>query len=121
MGQTRRYDDFRHWKIFTSRRKLGIMMETRENKLGATVLEKLYQRLLEQVVPALEMIQNQQNRLHSQQEANAQALQSFRAEILTRFVEYHAELASVRAEVEGALQAVGLSLDRQGSKRSTIQ
>lgn len=84
------------------------------------VLEKIYQLLLREIVPALEMIQRNQARMQAQQESTTEAMQRFRVEMLTRFVEYSAELAVMRVQVEDAMAMLGLRPDRKSSTGSTV-
>ena len=83
-------------------------------------LEKIYELLLRQIVRALEVIQRNQAQMQAQQASNAEALQRFRLEMLTRFVEYAAELAVMRVQVEDAMSMPGLRKEKKGSAGSTI-
>lgn len=78
-------------------------------------LEKIYELLLRQIVPALEVIQRNQAQMQAQQASNAEALQRFRLEMLTRFVEYAAELAVMRVQVEDAMSMPGLRKEKKAA------
>lgn len=86
----------------------------------AQLLEHLHSLLQKAIVPALETIHRNQAQTQAAQESNAAALLEFRTEILKRFVEYHAELARIQAQVDDAMTALGLRSGSQGASGSIV-
>jgi hypothetical protein len=96
------------------------MIDTQASELSAQLLERLYDLLRQEIVPALEVIQRNQSVLQNRQEANALDLQCFRAEMLARFVELHGGLATCRAQIDETMSVLGLQTDRSRNKRQII-
>ncbi len=96
------------------------MNNNKETGDAAQLLDQLHRLLQQAIVPALEAIHQNQTRTQAAQESNAAALLEFRTEILKRFVEYHAELARIQAQVDDAMTALGLRSGRQGASGSIV-
>lgn len=84
------------------------------------LLNHLHELLLTLIVPSLETIQANQARQSANSDALARSLSEFRADMLARFVELHAELAATRAQVEDALATLGIATDSGNRKRQSI-
>lgn len=84
------------------------------------LLNQLHQLLLTLIVPSLETIQSNQIQQRAHSDALAASLRDFRADMLARFAELHAELAATRAQLDDALATLGLATDPATRKRQSI-